>query len=83
MISDANSTLLSFWVGVYLYQIKTAQPRLRVLLEIEEELGMKGQYRAIQGLKSAKHVIVTLLLFLVPFLLGPVIGFALSRLSLF
>ena len=75
----AVSTLVFFWVGFYLFTVKTAQLRICVLLEIEKELQMVGQYGAVQRLKSAKHVLVSLVVFLIPALLGPLIGYLIAR----
>ena len=73
-------SLLFFWLFVYIWLIKLAEVRIDVLIEIEKELEMKGQYRRLREVKQTRTFIPWFFLpFLGAFVLGPALGFIISN----
>lgn len=72
MFWGAVVSLLLFWVFTYIYLAKLAESRIDVLIEIEIELGMKGHYRTLRGVKQARTLVIWFVLpFLGAFFIGP------------
>lgn len=47
--------LFLFWAVAYLWQYRLANQRIKTIIEIEQELNMKGQYRRVEGFKKTSR----------------------------
>jgi hypothetical protein len=73
-------SLFLFWLFTYIWNTKLAEVRIDILIEIETELKMMGQYSRLRKVKKVRSFMIWVLLpFLGAFLIGPLLGFIISN----
>ena len=73
-------SLFLFWLFTYIWISKLAEIRIDVLIEIENELDMKGQYSKLRKIKQVKLFAIWVLLpYLSAIIIGPFIGYIISK----
>lgn len=73
-------SLFLFWLFTYIWVTKLAEIRIDVLIEIETELRMIGQYGKLRKMKQVKLFFVWVFLpYLSAFVIGPLLGFIIQN----
>ncbi|MDX1617012.1 MAG: hypothetical protein R3300_22085 [Candidatus Promineifilaceae bacterium] len=68
-------SLILFWLFFYIWQVKLAEPRIATIRQIEDTLGMAGQYRRTEVVKSRRtFTLYVVLPYLGAFVIGPLLG---------
>ena len=69
-----------FWLFTYLWITRLAEVRVDILIEIEEELEMMGQYTRLRKMKQLKRFVVWVFLpYLSAFIFGPILGYIINN----
>ncbi len=73
-------SLFLFWLFTYIWITKLAEIRIDVLIEIETELKMIGQYGRLRKIKQVKLFLIWVFLpYLSAFVTGPLLGFIIAH----
>lgn len=71
--------LFLFWLFTYLWITKLAEVRVDIIIEIEKELEMMGQYSRLRKMKQLKRFVVWVFLpYLSAFIIGPILGYIIN-----